>query len=215
MELKLEDLKSVGIKDNLRDDVLRNVGGQMARFKVDGFLRISHFMAQVCHESGGFTIGTENMNYTNPFRLMQVWPTRFKTLDLAKQYVGNPQKLANFVYANRMGNGKPETNDGYNFRGRGPMQTTGKESYTKFGKKIFGDDRLLTNPDLLADLQYGIQAAFIEWDEGNCNALADKDDIVSITRKINGGTVGLDSRKKWLAEWKHALHLSNPAVSVS
>jgi putative chitinase len=210
MEITLQNLADVKISGGLRQNVLDNVNACLPQFSVTSFLRIAHFMAQVCHESGGFTVKTENMNYTSPQRLMEVWPKRFTTLEIAQQFVSNPQKLANNVYANRMGNGGPETNDGFNYRGRGPMQTTGKAAYRKMSLKIFNDDRLLGNPDMLADLSVGIKAAFIEWNENNCNVLADEDDIRKITLLINGGTIGLDGRQKWLTDWKHTL-TNNPS----
>lgn len=205
MEITLKNLQEVGIRQSLQNNVLTTVGPALPLYHIDTFLRIAHFMAQVCHESDGFTIDAESLSYTSPSRLMMVWPKRFTTIEFAQQYINNAKKLANYVYSNRMGNGGPETNDGYNFRGRGPMQTTGRENYARMSNKIFNDDRLLTNPDLLSDLQYGIKAALIEWKESNCNAMADTDDIHKVTVCINGGTTGLNERKIWLDKWKHSL----------
>lgn len=206
MNISIQNLKDVKISTALQDAVLNAFNNNCEKYKVNTKLRIAHFMAQVCHESGGFTIKIENMNYTNPHRLMVVWPSRFKTLDFAKQYIKNPAKLANYVYANRMGNGNTESGEGYKYRGRGPMQTTGKESYATISKKIFNDSKvLIDDPDKLLDLNIGIQAAFIEWNDGNCNAKADADDIKAITKYINGGLTGLPERKLWLADWKHTL----------
>ncbi len=210
MKITIENLVEVKVKSSAQQDVLTAFNNLNDQYKVNNFLRIAHFMGQVCHESGGFSIGAENMNYTNPHRLMDVWPSRFKTLDFANQYIKNPQKLANLVYANRMGNGDTASGDGFKYRGRGPMQTTGKESYARFSKKIFNDNRLLDNPDLLLDINVGLQCAFIEWNDGSCNKFADADELKSITKIINGGLIGLDGRRLWLSTWKHALR-NNPA----
>ena len=164
-------------------------------YKVNTALGIAHFMAQACHESNGFRITVENMNYTNAHRLMLVWLRRFTTLDIATQYINNPEKLGNLVYANRMGNGNAASGDGFRYRGRGPIQTIGRDNYGRMSMKLFNDNRFLDNPDLMQDLNNDLRAAFIERTEGNCNALADKDDIKSITKNINGGFTGLDARK--------------------
>ncbi|MBI2729214.1 MAG: hypothetical protein HYX40_00405 [Sphingobacteriales bacterium] len=162
MKLTFQNLIDTNVKPSEQQNLLTAFNNLCDSFKVNTFLRIAHFMAQVCHESNGFRITVENMNYTNPHRLMLIWPSRFKTLELANQYINNLQKLANFVYANRMGNGTPESGDGFRYRGRGPIQTTGEESYKKVSLKIFGDTRLLENPDLLTETTIGLQAAFIE-----------------------------------------------------
>jgi putative chitinase len=210
MNLTTQNLLDTKIKPAEVPNVLQAFNSLCDTYKVTSFLRIAHFMAQVCHESNGFRITVENMNYTNPHRLMVVWPRRFPTLEIANQYINNPPKLANFVYANRMGNGNAASGDGFSFRGRGPMQTTGRESYALISKKMFGDGRLLDNPDLLAETTNGLNAAFIEWNDSKCNLPADADDIKVVTKLINGGLTGLDSRKLWLAEWKHTL-TNNPA----
>lgn len=210
MNLSLQNLIDTKVSNSLQQQVLNAFNREKDEYKVNTTLRIAHFMAQVCHESNGFRITTENLNYSNPHRLMLVWPRRFTTLDLANQYINNPQKLANFVYANRMGNGNPTTGDGFRYRGRGPIQITGKDAYARLSTKIFNDNRFIDNPDLMQDLNNGMRAALIEWTDGNCNVLADKDDIKSITKYINGGYTGIDSRKQWLAEWKFTLR-NNPA----
>lgn len=210
MKLTAQNLTDTKIKSTEIQNVLQAFNSLCDGFKVNTALRIAHFMAQVCHESNGFRVMMENMNYTNPHRLVLIWPRRFPNDQFARDYINNPQKLANYVYANRMGNGNAASGDGFRFRGRGPMQTTGRESYGLISKKMFGDERLLTNPDLLAQTANGLHAAFIEWADISGNKLADLDDIKTITQRINGGFNGLDSRKIWLAEWKHAI-TNNPA----
>jgi putative chitinase len=211
MQLTTENLQKANVGSTLLPSVLAAFNSNCEGFGVTSFLRTVHFMAQVCHESNGFRKNVESMTYTTPERLMVVWPSRFKTLESAKPFVNNPEKLGNNVYANRMGNGGPETGDGFRYRGRGPMQTTGKDAYKTVSLKVFGDTRLLDNPDLLTNLNVGLLGAFIEWKEKGCNAFADADDITTITKRINGGLTGFDGRKIWLATWKQVL-ANNPAV---
>lgn len=201
----LKNLQVAGIKAAVQDEVMTKVIPLLPQYAIDTPQRIAHFMAQVCHESNGFSIRQESLRYTDPARLITVWPKRFVTLEFAQQYVNNERKLGNYVYGNRMGNGGPETDDGFTYRGRGPMQTTGRENYKKLSQKIFSDDRLLTNPDLLLDLQYGILAALIEWKEGGCNTMADNDQLQKITQRINGGLNGIADRQRWLEKWKKIL----------
>jgi putative chitinase len=200
---------------NLKEDCapcLLSYGNQYAdEYEVNTPLRLAHFMAQVCHESNGFNRNIESLVYKTPQRLMQVWPRRFPTLELANQYVNNEEKLANYVYANRMGNGDAASGDGYRYRGRGPMQTTGKDMYARLSKKFFNDDTLLKNPNLLCNLQYGLRAAFVEWDDNNLNKYADANDIVTITIKINGGKTGLDQRRQWFDIWSKKLGIGAAA----
>jgi putative chitinase len=203
--LTLKSLQDAGIKTAVQNDILAKVAPLLSEYGIDTPKRIAHFMAQVCHESNGFSLKQESLRYLDPARLIAVWPKRFASIEFAQQYVNNERKLGNYVYGNRMGNGGPDTDDGYTFRGRGPMQTTGKENYRRLSLKIFGDDRLLTNPDLLLDLQYGILAALIEWKEGGCNAMADNDQLQKITQRINGGLNGLADRERWLGKWKKIL----------
>ena len=160
-------------------------------------------MAQVLHESGGLTILIESMNYSAE-RMMVVWPSRFPTLQSAKPYAHNPEKLANKVYANRMGNGNEQSGDGYRFIGRGLMQVTGREDYAKYGKLVGAS--LVTNPDLASSAAYTLKIAAEEWKAKGCNQWADADNITKITQLINGGQTGIAERKEWFkktsAVWK-------------
>jgi putative chitinase len=208
MVLTQFSLVSVNIKASIQHTILTVFNDNCNNYKVNTALRIAHFMAQLCHESSGFNILEENMNYTSPSRLMDIWPRRFPTIEKANEYLQAPEKLGNYVYANRMGNGDLSTGDGYRYRGRGPLQTTGKDAYKDISLKLFNDLRLLEQPGILKDLGYGLKAAFIEWAEGNCNVMADNDDLVKITRKINGGLIGLEGRRTWLVKWKKALAIN-------
>jgi len=168
-------------------------------------LRVAHFMAQILHESGGLTILSENLNYS-PQRLPVVWPSRFKPkgpLDPAA-YAHNPEKLANMVYGGRMGNAAP--GDGYLYRGRGLLQTTGKDGYRHATATLRAVNPqapdFVSAPDLVTDVQWCLAVACSEWVAKGCNALADKDDIQAITRAINGGLIGLSERRDWAVRTK-------------
>jgi putative chitinase len=171
----------------------------------DNALRLAHFMAQILHESGGLTIQFENLNYSAQ-RLSVVWPTRFKPkgpLDPAL-FAHNPEKLANEVYGNRMGN--TALGDGYKYRGRGPLQLTGKDSYRhatmELRKRLPHAPDFVNFPDSVVDANWCLWIAAAEWAEKGCNAYADKDDIRGVTLKINGGLIGLDEREEWLSRTK-------------
>jgi putative chitinase len=153
-------------------------------------LRVAHWLAQIGHESG-FRPQEENLWYSAP-RICQVWPTRFPTLESARPYAGNPERLANKVYAGRLGNGSEASGDGYRYRGRGLLQITGKGNYFDFGKMIGFD--LERQPELA--LQYGIGAliAAAYWTDRNLNRLADQDNLQAVTRGVNGGLTGLEAR---------------------
>jgi putative chitinase len=175
----------------------------------DAPLRVAHFLAQVLHESGALTIQFENLSYS-PERLPQVWPLRFKPngpLDPAA-FARNPQKLANAVYGSRMGNREP--NDGFQFRGRGLLQLTGRESYeaaTAVLRPIFPDaPDFAAMPDEVVSPRWCLAIAAAEWSAKGCNAMADRDDIKAITRAINGGQIGLTERTDWARRTKAIWH---------
>jgi putative chitinase len=168
-------------------------------------LRVAHFMAQVLHESGGLTIQFENLNYSAE-RLPKVWPKRFLptgTLDPAL-FAHNPERLANEVYGNRMGNVAP--GDGFLYRGRGLLQLTGKDSYAEatsiLRNSIPDTPDFTSDPDAVIAARWCLGVAAAEWDSKGCNALADKDSIYSITKAINGGLIGLAERTEWCKRTK-------------
>jgi putative chitinase len=179
------------------EQAFRDVNAVLTEFGVnENKLRVAHFMAQILHESGAFTILEENLNYSAK-RMTQVWPSRFKTIADATPFAKNPEKLANKVYGGRMGNVDP--GDGWKYRGRGLLQLTGRESYKKHGARVGAD--LETNPDLAAsDLALKIAAA--EFKASGCNAFADADNVDKVTKAINGGLIGLAERKAWLVKTK-------------
>ena len=160
-------------------------------------LRLSHFMAQVLHETGGLTVLVEDMNYRAE-RIVQVWPSRFRSVEEARPYAHNPSKLANKVYGGRMGNVRQ--GDGWRFIGRGLLQITGRESYEKYGRAL--GINLADNPDLALDPSWVLKIAAEEWTASNCSTHADADNVRRVTRCINGGLIGLSSRQNWLIKAK-------------
>jgi putative chitinase len=168
-------------------------------------LRVAHFMAQVLHESGTLTIQFENLNYSRE-RLPKVWPKRFLPigpLDPAA-FAHNPEKLANEVYGGRMGNNAP--GDGYRYRGRGLLQLTGWDSYaeaTTILRQSNADSPDFTNnPDAVISAEWCLQVAAAEWASKGCNEFADEDAINKITKRINGGLIGLPERIEWAKRTK-------------
>jgi putative chitinase len=187
-------------------EAFRNGQATLDRYEISNTpLRVAHFIAQIIHECGGLTIEFENLNYTAS-RLPEVWPSRFKpegNLD-PNEYARNPEKLANNVYGGRMGNTEP--GDGFKYRGRGLLQLTGKESYaeaTKILKKInpLAPD-FVVSPDEVMSANWCLEVAASEWASKCCNPLADADDIKAITKRINGGYIGLSERTKWVDKTK-------------
>lgn len=149
------------------------------------------FIGQCGHECGNFRILEENLNY-RAATLMKLWPKRFPTLEVANQYAGNPRKIANMVYANRMGNRDEASGDGYRFRGRGCIQLTGHANYFHAGKALEVD--FVKEPDLVATPKYAALTAGWFWATHNCNQLAELENWTGLTKKINGGTIGLNDR---------------------
>lgn len=154
-------------------------------------LRLQHFLAQIYPETGGLKFVEENLRYSAK-RLTEVWPGRFPTLAAAQPFANNPQALANKVYGGRLGNNR--SGDGWRYRGRGMMQTTGRSNYRAAG---YEDD-----PDALADPATGLRAALTFWKDNGCNAIADRDDVAALRKRINGGSHGLADARAALAKAK-------------
>ena len=159
--------------------------------------RVAAFLAQCGHESGGWTVFEENLNYSAQ-GLNGIFKKYFPTLESAQPYARKPEMIANKIYANRMGNGAPETGDGYKYRGRGPIQLTGKDNYRAFAKEMFEDwENLFENPDwVTSDRDFALMSAIWFWNKNKLNAQADSGDIKLMTKKINGGYIGLEDRIK-------------------
>ena len=189
------------LKGHVPDTVLTQIPEVMEKFQINTPLRLCHFLAQCGHESNNFKAVSENLNY-GAKGLMGIFKKYFPTEALALEYERKPEKIANKVYANRMENGDEASGDGYKFRGRGFIQLTGKTNYKAFDKVVSED--ILANPDLVAT-KYPLLSAAWFWDSRKLNADADKgagDDVVTaITKKVNGGTIGLDDRIKHFKEF--------------
>ena len=163
--------------------------------------RIAAFLAQCAHESGGFVFIKENLNYKWA-SLRKVFPKYFPTDALAQQYEKQPEKIANRVYANRMGNGPEESGDGWRFCGRGLIQVTGRENYSWFAASLQISPEEAS--EYMETFEGAAQSACWFWESNNLNQWADKQDIVTLTKRINGGTIGLEDRKK---HYEHCLHI--------
>ena len=161
------------------------------RYEINTPLRMAAFIGQCSHECGNFRVLEENLNY-KAATLMRLWAKRFPTLEIANQYAGNPKKIANMVYANRMGNRDEASGDGFRFRGRGCIQTTGHANYFHAGQALGVD--FVMNPDLVSTPKYAALTAGYFWATHGLNETADARDYVKMTKKINGGTIGLDDR---------------------
>jgi putative chitinase len=171
------------------------------KFNIQTVRQQAAFIGQCGHECGNFTVLSENLNYKAE-ALMRLWSSRFPTIEIANQYAKNPQKIANKVYANRMGNRDESSGDGYRFRGRGCIQTTGHANYYHAGQSLGVD--LVMQPDLVASPQYAALTAGFFWSTHSLNDLAEQGNNLMLTKRINGGTNGLDDR----------INRTNQALSV-
>jgi putative chitinase len=194
--LKLEKLKG-----HIPDSVISMIPDTAAKFQIDTPLRLAHFLAQCGHESGGFRLTKENLNYSAK-GLNGTFKKYFPTLESAIPYERKPDKIANKVYGGRMGNGPESSGEGAKFCGRGYIQLTGKENYTAFGKSINED--ILSNPDKVAS-NYALLSAAWFFSKNGLHKIADEgsSDIVvtKITKRVNGGTIGLPDRIKHFKEY--------------
>jgi putative chitinase len=200
MKITAQQLKTIMPKCNT-DQWLNSLNQAMAKFEINTPARIAAFLAQIAHESAETTILSENLNYS-AVRLTQVWPQRFPTVVLAQAYAKNPEKLANFVYAGRGGNGNSASGDGWRYRGRGLFQLTTKDNYRLAGQALALP--LVDKPDLLLSPEVAALTAAQFWQRLGLNVLADhqvgdndEKDFEKISIKINGGKVGLAERKRY------------------
>jgi putative chitinase len=174
-------------------------------YEINTAYRVAAFLAQCGHESGGWTVFEENLNYSAQ-GLCSIFKKYFPTLESATPYARKPEMIANKVYGGRMGNGPEESGDGWKYRGRGPIQLTGKNNYMQFAKDMFEDwENLFNNPDwVTSDREFALMSAIWFWNKNGLNKEADAGDIKTMTRKINGGYIGLDDRIK---HYNEAIHL--------
>ena len=163
--------------------------------------RVAAFIAQCAHESGGFKMLKENLNY-RAVTLRKIFPKYFPTDELAAQYAGKQELIANKVYGNRMGNGDESSGDGFRYCGRGLIQLTGKNNYMAFAESI--ETPVEEIPEFLGTFEGAVQSACWFWETNNLNQWADSGDILTLTKRINGGTIGLEDRIK---HYNHAMHI--------
>jgi putative chitinase len=192
------------LKGHIPDSVIAAIPDTAAKFNITNVLRLAHFLAQAGHESGQFKATSENLNYSSK-GLLGIFP-RYFTPALAESYARQPQKIANRVYGGRMGNGVEATGDGFKFRGRGYIQLTGKDNYTQFDKTVPED--ILANPDLVSG-KYALMSAAWFFDKNKlwtiCDKGADQATVTAVTKRVNGGTIGLPDRIKHFNEYYNLL----------
>jgi len=191
------------LKGHIPDNVISQIPDVMKTFGIDTPVELAHFLSQCGHESAGFKVVNENLNYSAK-GLLGIFKKYFPTQTLAESYQRKPEKIANRVYASRMGNGDEASGEGYKFRGRGFIQLTGKQNYTAFGKSIGVD--IAANPDLVATKYPLLSAAWFF--SKNCLAKckdASDASVLTVTKCVNGGTIGLADRQKHFKEYYHLL----------
>lgn len=193
------------LKGHIPDAVIAQIPETAEKFQLNTPLRLAHFLAQCGHESGGFRVVNENLNYSAK-GLLGIFKKYFPTAALAEQYQRKPEAIASRVYGGRMGNGPEPTKEGFKFRGRGYIQLTGKDNYSAFDKVV--PENLIENPDLVAT-KYPLLSAAWFFTKNGLHKIADQgatDAVVTqITRRVNGGTIGLADRIKHFKEYYHLL----------
>jgi putative chitinase len=166
----------------------------LANYEINNILRVAGFLAQTCHESNNFTVLHENLNYKAE-SLLKVFPKYFREINDANAYAHQPVRIANRVYGGRMGNDQEGSGDGFKYRGRGILQVTGKNNYRECSMFIYGDERLLETPELIeSDMSDAVKSACWYWTKNSLNQYSDNQDMKELTRRINGGYIGLDDR---------------------
>jgi putative chitinase len=192
----------------LRAGIIATAPRVFSKHGMTSRLLVSHVMAQLSHECGAGRDVVENLNYSAG-RMMQVWPSRFPTMASARPFAGAPRLLANKVYNGRMGN-RDGSDDGWIFRGRGAAQTTGRDGYLRLAKATGLD--VVNNPDLVNDPKHFLLCGVADFVACGCRPFAEADDIMGVTRRLNGGLIGLAERRAWLTRWKAAL--ADPPLRV-
>ena len=193
------------LKGHIPDAVIAQIPDTAARFGITNNLRLAHFLAQCGHESGSWKAVRENLNYSAK-GLMGIFKKYFPNASLANAYQRQPEKIANRVYSSRMGNGPESSGDGYKFRGRGYIQLTGKENYTRFDATV--PENILADPDLVAS-KYPLASAAFFFNSNKlwaiCDKGADNATVTAVTKRVNGGTIGLADRQKHFIEYYNLL----------
>lgn len=191
------------LKGHIPDNVIAQIPEVIQKFGFDTPVKLAHFLAQCGHESGGFRLTTENLNYSSK-GLLGVFKKYFPDPNKAKLYERKPEKIANLVYGNRMGNGPETSGDGFRYRGRGYIQLTGKNNYALFDKVV--EENILINPDLVSTKYPLLSAAWFFHKNclGRCKDASDTS-VLSVTKCVNGGTIGLSDRQKHFKEYYNLL----------
>jgi putative chitinase len=193
------------LKGHIPQGVIDQIPDTASKFGITNSLRLAHFLAQCGHESGGFRAVSENLNYSAK-GLLGIFRKYFTNVNLAMQYERKPEKIANRVYASRMGNGPETSGEGYKFRGRGYIQLTGKDNYKAFDQTV-GED-ILANPDLVAT-KYPLASAAFFFKRNNLWAICDRganpEVVTAVTKRVNGGIIGLSDRQKHFKEYYNLL----------
>ena len=200
MNIKSQNILFIAPKCKIAEELSKYLNIYLEKYNINTELRTAHFLAQTAHESAGFTRFMENLNYSIK-GLLDTFPKYFNKNNVS-DYNRNPEKIANKVYSNRMGNGDFESGDGWKYRGRGLIQLSGHDNYSKFFKSI---DKQI-DVDYLTTAEGAIESSCWYWDDRDINHYADIDDVVSVTKKINGGVLGLDDRKLHLTRAKKVIH---------
>lgn len=196
MTTRIEMLKEMGVSQGDAEQYIHQFEEALPRYGIAASrLRLAHFFAQVLHESGCMRFDAENLNYSSD-ALRRVFGKYFPTKQEADAYARQPERIANRVYANRMGNRGEVSGDGWRYRGRGLIQLTGRSNYKAFAAWA-GNERIVDEPDLVSS-DYAVHSAVFFWDRHKLNRFADNDDVVGITRRINGGDNGLAHRRELL-----------------
>jgi putative chitinase len=196
-----EQLKEMIPKNPYIDQWYQALSEILPEYGINTPQRVAAFLAQCAHESGGFVFLKENLNY-KAASLRKVFPKYFPDDATAAAYANKPEMIANRVYANRMGNGDEASGDGFRYCGRGLIQLTGKDNYTFFAASL--DIPVEEASEYLQTFEGAVQSACFFWEQNNLNTWADKGDILTLTKRINGGTIGLEDRIK---HYNHALHI--------
>jgi putative chitinase len=200
-DFKKEQLKEMIPKNPYVDQWFEAIYEILPEYEITSPQRVAAFLAQCAHESGGFVFLKENLNY-KAASLRRVFPKYFPDDAIAAQYAGKGEMIANRVYANRMGNGPEESGDGFRYCGRGLIQLTGKNNYTFFAGSL--DIPVEEASEYLQTFEGAVQSACFFWEQNKLNQWADAGDILTLTKRINGGTIGLEDRIK---HYEHALHI--------
>ncbi len=200
-EFTKQQLKEMIPRNPYVDQWYKAISEILPEYEINTPKRVAAFLAQCAHESGGFVFLKENLNY-KAASLRKVFPKYFPDDATAAAYANKPEKIANRVYANRMGNGDENSGDGWRYCGRGLIQLTGKDNYTFFAASI--DVPIQEAAEYLQTFEGAVQSACFFWEQNNLNQWADKGDILTLTKRINGGTIGLEDRIK---HYEHALHI--------